>query len=234
MSSLPRFAAGVVLSLTLAGCANADLGPKQTVGTLLGAGTGALLGAQFGHGTGQLVATSVGTLLGAYLGNEAGKSLDRADALYASRAEYQALEYTPSGNSTPWRNPGFRPLRQHHPDRDLREHGRRLLPRVPASGADRRPQPRRLRHRVSHPGRPMAGGALSERRPRESARTTRSVEIDRPGGANDRAVRSRADLASARTMKRRSEFEGGGDRHADHLRCLAGTESRSTSLAMRT
>ena len=105
MSSLPRFTAGVVVSLTLAGCANADLGPKQTVGTLLGAGTGALLGAQFGHGTGQLVATSVGTLLGAYLGNEAGKSLDRADALYASRAEHQALEYTPSGNSTPWRNP---------------------------------------------------------------------------------------------------------------------------------
>ena len=105
MSSLPRVTAGVVLSLTLAGCANAELGPKQTVGTLLGAGTGALLGAQFGHGTGQLVATSVGTLLGAYLGNEAGKSLDRADALYASRAEHQALEYTPSGNSTPWRNP---------------------------------------------------------------------------------------------------------------------------------
>jgi surface antigen len=105
MSNLPRFAAGVLLSLSLVGCANADLGPKQTVGTLLGAGTGALLGAQFGHGTGQLVATSVGTLLGAYLGNEAGKSLDRADALYASRAEYQALEYTPSGSATPWRNP---------------------------------------------------------------------------------------------------------------------------------
>jgi surface antigen len=85
MSNLPRFAAGVLLSLSLAGCANADLGPKQTVGTLLGAG--------------------VGTLLGAYLGNEAGKSLDRADALYASRAEYQALEYTPSGSSDPWRNP---------------------------------------------------------------------------------------------------------------------------------
>ena len=105
MSNLPRFGAGVLLSLTLVGCANADLGPKQTVGTLLGAGTGALIGAQFGQGTGQLVATSVGTLLGAYLGNEAGKSLDRADALYASRAEYQALEYTPSGTSTPWRNP---------------------------------------------------------------------------------------------------------------------------------
>jgi surface antigen len=105
MSNLPRFAAGVLLSLTLAGCANADLGPKQTMGTLLGAGTGALIGAQFGHGTGQLVATSVGTLLGAYLGNEAGKPLDRADALYASRAEYQALEHSPSGSFIPWSNP---------------------------------------------------------------------------------------------------------------------------------
>jgi surface antigen len=105
MSHLHRLAAGVVLSLTLVGCANSDLGPKQTVGTLLGAGTGALIGAQFGHGRGQLVATSVGTLLGAYLGNEAGKSLDRADALYACRAEYQALEYTPSGSAIPWRNP---------------------------------------------------------------------------------------------------------------------------------
>jgi surface antigen len=53
----------------------------------------------------QLIATSVGTLLGAFVGNEAGKSLDRADRLYASRAEYEALEHTPTGSSTPWRNP---------------------------------------------------------------------------------------------------------------------------------
>jgi surface antigen len=105
MSNLPHRAASALLALALVGCAGSDLGPKQTVGTLLGAGTGALIGAQFGHGSGQLVATSVGTLLGAYLGNEAGKSLDRADALYASRAEYQALEYAPAGSSTPWRNP---------------------------------------------------------------------------------------------------------------------------------
>ena len=25
--------------------------------------------------------------------------------MHASRAQYQALEYTPSGHSTPWRNP---------------------------------------------------------------------------------------------------------------------------------
>ncbi|MGH6899803.1 MAG: RT0821/Lpp0805 family surface protein [Geminicoccaceae bacterium] len=105
MQSLPRLAAMALVALALVGCANSDLGPKQTVGTLVGAGTGALIGTQFGRGRGQLVATSVGTLLGAYLGNEAGKSLDRADRVYASRAEYEALEYTPSGSPTPWRNP---------------------------------------------------------------------------------------------------------------------------------
>ena len=105
MSTLPRVLVSALVALALIGCASSDVGPKQTVGTLVGAGTGALLGAQIGHGRGRLVATSVGTLLGAYLGNEAGKSLDRADALYVSQAEHQALEYTPSGQATAWRNP---------------------------------------------------------------------------------------------------------------------------------
>ena len=160
MSNLPRFAAGVLLSLTLAGCANADLGPKQTMGTLLGAGTGALIGAQFGHGTGQLVATSVGTLLGAYLGNEAGKSLDRADALYASRAETRRWSTRPRAATSPAQS-RQRPLRQRHPDRDVRERRTAVLPRIPAPGADRRPSPGCLRHGVPHPRRSMADGALS-------------------------------------------------------------------------
>lgn len=104
MAKLPRLVA-VLVSLALVGCASSDLGPKQTVGALAGAGVGGLLGAQIGKGKGRLAATAAGTLLGAYLGNEAGKSLDHADALHASRAQYQALEYTPSGSSTPWRNP---------------------------------------------------------------------------------------------------------------------------------
>ena len=104
-AALARLATSAVLALGLVGCAGSDLGPKQTVGTLIGAGTGALIGSQIGDGRGTLIATSVGTLLGAYVGNEAGKSLDRADRLHASRAEYQALEYTPAGSATPWRNP---------------------------------------------------------------------------------------------------------------------------------
>jgi surface antigen len=105
MPRLPRLAASALVAVALVGCAGSDLGPKQTVGALVGAGTGAFIGSHIGHGSGRLIATSVGTLLGAYVGNEAGKSLDRADQLYASRAEYEALEYAPAGSATPWRNP---------------------------------------------------------------------------------------------------------------------------------
>jgi surface antigen len=104
MAIVSRLVGSTLLALALVAC-QSDLGPKQTVGALAGAGAGGLLGAQIGNGKGRLAATAAGTLLGAYLGNEAGKSLDRADRLYASRAEYQALEYTPSGASAAWRNP---------------------------------------------------------------------------------------------------------------------------------
>jgi surface antigen len=105
MAKLPRLVASVLVSLALVGCASSDLGTKQTVGALAGAGAGGLLGAQVGKGGTQLAATAAGTLLGAFLGNEVGKSLDRADTLHARRAEYQALEYAPSGHATAWRNP---------------------------------------------------------------------------------------------------------------------------------
>jgi surface antigen len=105
MAKLPRVVASVAVALSLAGCAGSDLGTKQTVGALAGAGAGGLLGAQVGKGGTQLAATAAGTLLGAFLGSEVGKSLDRADAAYASRAQYQALEYSPSGYVTPWQNP---------------------------------------------------------------------------------------------------------------------------------
>jgi surface antigen len=105
MSKRSGRAIALLAALGLAGCAGSDYGAKQTVGALAGAGAGGLLGAQIGHGQGRLAATAAGTLLGAFLGNEVGKSLDRADRLYASRAQYQALEYTPSGSEATWRNP---------------------------------------------------------------------------------------------------------------------------------
>jgi surface antigen len=75
------------------------------VGALTVAGLGGLAGATLFDGDARIAGAAAGTLLGAFLGNEAGKSLDRADATYASRAEASALEYTPAGSATPWRNP---------------------------------------------------------------------------------------------------------------------------------
>jgi len=100
-----RLAAGALAAMLLAGCAGGDYGNKQTVGALAGAGTGGLLGAQMGKGKGQLAATAAGTLLGAFLGSEVGKSLDRADRMYAGEAQYEALEYVPSGSYSTWQNP---------------------------------------------------------------------------------------------------------------------------------
>jgi surface antigen len=105
MSRLPRPALAALMALALAGCADSGYGPKQTVGGLAGAAGGGLLGAQFGHGPGQLAAAAAGTLLGGLLGSEVGKSMDRTDKLYASSAEYHALEYAPSGTETTWQNP---------------------------------------------------------------------------------------------------------------------------------
>jgi surface antigen len=92
------------LALGVSACADQQ-GPKQTGGTLVGAGLGGLAGAQIGHGTGRLVAVGAGTLLGALLGGEVGKSLDKSDQLYAERANQQALESAPTGTNVPWRNP---------------------------------------------------------------------------------------------------------------------------------
>jgi surface antigen len=95
----------LAIALVLSACADSGYGPKQTVGTLAGAGLGGLAGATLFDGNARIAGAAAGTLLGAYLGNETGKSLDRADATYAGRAEAQALEYAPAGSATPWRNP---------------------------------------------------------------------------------------------------------------------------------
>lgn len=82
-----------------------DTGPKQGIGTLLGAAGGGLAGAQIGKGSGQLAAVAAGVLLGGFLGSEVGKSLDRADQAYMSRTTQQTLETAPTGRTSSWRNP---------------------------------------------------------------------------------------------------------------------------------
>ena len=102
--TLTRFAAVFVTALSLAACAS-DQGDKQTLGTLLGAGLGGLAGSQIGSGTGQLVAVGAGVLIGGLIGNEVGKSLDKADQVYAERNAQQTLETAPTGTTATWVNP---------------------------------------------------------------------------------------------------------------------------------
>ncbi|MEE8202858.1 MAG: glycine zipper 2TM domain-containing protein, partial [Alphaproteobacteria bacterium] len=89
-----RIAIVFASALSVAACVT-DAGPKQTVGTLVGAGLGGLAGSQIGGGKGKLVAVGAGVLLGGLLGSEVGKSLDKADQLYAERNAQQTLEATP-------------------------------------------------------------------------------------------------------------------------------------------
>jgi len=91
-------------ALSLGACVS-DQGNKQIGGTLIGAGLGGLAGSQIGSGTGQLVAVGAGVLIGGLLGNEIGKSLDKADQVYAERNAQQTLETAPTGASSSWVNP---------------------------------------------------------------------------------------------------------------------------------
>ena len=102
--NLKKTALPVILVLSLAACQQGELN-KQTGGTIIGAGLGALVGSQIGSGGGQLAAVAVGTLAGAFLGSEVGKSLDRADRLAMQQTSQTALETPPTHQVSSWRNP---------------------------------------------------------------------------------------------------------------------------------
>ena len=103
--SFLRLTAAAVVVMALAGCENAQNNPKQSIGTLLGAGLGALAGSQLGSGKGQLAAVAVGALAGAWAGSEIGKSLDKADRQYAQRTAQNSLEFNQTGQAQAWKNP---------------------------------------------------------------------------------------------------------------------------------
>lgn len=105
LKSLSRISVAVILVIPLLACESSKDAPKQTVGTLLGAGLGALIGSQVGGGKGKLAAVAVGALAGAWAGSEVGKSLDKADRNYAQRTAQDSLEYSQAGQSKAWRNP---------------------------------------------------------------------------------------------------------------------------------
>ena len=103
--NITRITSAALVVLSLSACAELQNNPKRSLGTLLGAGLGALAGSQIGGGTGRLAAIAIGALGGAYLGGEVGRSLDRADKAHAERTARNALEYNRTGETVSWRNP---------------------------------------------------------------------------------------------------------------------------------
>ena len=97
----------VALSVTACTNTNGGSGPninKEFIGGATGAVLGGVVGSKFGKGTGQLVGVGVGTLLGTMVGSSIGSSLDKADLMYANRANQRA--YTaPVGETISWNNP---------------------------------------------------------------------------------------------------------------------------------
>ena len=101
-----RMAAAFVGVAFLAGCAaDQQQRPNETIGTLLGAAGGALLGAQVGEGKGRLVGVAVGTLAGAYLGSQIGRTMDAADRQKMQQTTQSALETNRNGAASTWSNP---------------------------------------------------------------------------------------------------------------------------------
>ena len=89
-----------VAAVTVAGCTD------EEVGTLVGAGAGAVVGKSIGgHGTSGVVGTALGTLAGAWVGREVGRSMDEQDRMKMERTTENALENGRSGTAETWTNP---------------------------------------------------------------------------------------------------------------------------------
>lgn len=87
----------VAAVLVLGGCQTT----REQQGNVIGAIAGGVLGAQIGSGSGRTAATIAGTLLGGYLGGRIGRQMDDSDRYRAG----QALESTPTYESSSWDNP---------------------------------------------------------------------------------------------------------------------------------
>jgi surface antigen len=82
-------------------------GPKENAGTVVGAGSGAVIGsAVAGGGPGsRLAGGMLGAAIGGLIGNRIGAALDDEDRERAYVAQMDALERSPSGAPVSWENP---------------------------------------------------------------------------------------------------------------------------------
>ena len=97
----------VILAGGTSGCgARSGTGiSKETGGAVLGGIAGGVLGSRIGGGRGRTIATIGGAILGGLLGGSIGRQLDERDKLLMANQTQVALEKTPSGTASEWRNP---------------------------------------------------------------------------------------------------------------------------------
>ena len=127
---------------------------------LVGAVAGGLIGNQFGKGGGKVAATVAGAVIGGIVGNEIGRTLDERDRELAREAEYDAWERGPPRRPVRWRNPDNGRYGEIVAE-DYYERRGCALPRLRASGLDRRPSAADARHRLPQPRRHLDPGRLS-------------------------------------------------------------------------
>jgi len=108
------------VGLVATGITGCDSMTKQDVGVVTGGAVGALVGSQFGGGSGRSVAIAAGAIAGGLIGGQVGKSMDNVDQMQVSRA----LETTPSNRSTSWRNPDSGNIYSVKPTKNYYRHAR--------------------------------------------------------------------------------------------------------------
>ncbi|WP_135076957.1 RT0821/Lpp0805 family surface protein [Terasakiella sp. SH-1] len=104
--SMSKFACALGALSMLAACQTTmEDNPKETLGTILGAAAGAVIGSNMGKGKGNTVGVALGTLAGAWLGSSIGRSMDELDKMKMERTTQEALENKPVGETSSWSNP---------------------------------------------------------------------------------------------------------------------------------
>ncbi len=99
--------AAAFMSLALLSGCSSDMqnSPNETMGKILGAVGGGLLGAQVGSGKGRMIAVGLGAVAGSWLGGSLGSSMDKTDRMKAAEVTQDSLEYKSSGTTSSWSNP---------------------------------------------------------------------------------------------------------------------------------
>lgn len=101
-----RTTSALLLIVMLSGCAQTGQGiannPKTTMGGMLGAAGGGLIGAAAGGGTAGIIG---GVLIGGLLGGAIGNHLDQRDKQMAASNAQRTFESAKTGQTSTWQNP---------------------------------------------------------------------------------------------------------------------------------